>query len=105
MRKTPAGLDCPTVSSEEFVTVDDGNECIASIMAHKNILEFYKSSKNIIGIDSDDKREINYAAPVPTSSEIRNIMKSMFSYLDAHSNGEMNNRMNDLEQLVDNVML
>ncbi|GFU25300.1 uncharacterized protein TNCV_1739441 [Trichonephila clavipes] len=31
---------------------------------------------------------MNYASPVPTSSEIRNVKKSMHSYLHAHSNGE-----------------
>ncbi|GFT91218.1 uncharacterized protein TNCV_4044491 [Trichonephila clavipes] len=70
-------------------------------MADKNILEFVQSSKNIIDADSDDEK----AAPVSTSSEMRNIMKSMHSFLDAHSNGEMNNKMDDIEQFVDNLML
>ncbi|GFX61922.1 hypothetical protein TNCV_3777331 [Trichonephila clavipes] len=48
---------------------------------------------------------MNNAAPVPMSSEMRNIMKSAFSSLDAHSNGEMNNEMNDIEKFVDNWML
>uniref|UniRef100_A0A8C4RRF5 Tigger transposable element-derived protein 4 n=1 Tax=Erpetoichthys calabaricus TaxID=27687 RepID=A0A8C4RRF5_ERPCA len=91
-------LDCPTVSSEEFVAVDDDNVCTAPIMADKDILEFVQSSKNIIDADSDDENEMNNAAPVPTSSEMRNIMKSMLSYLDAHSNDEMNNKMDDIEQ-------
>uniref|UniRef100_A0A8C4SEN5 HTH CENPB-type domain-containing protein n=1 Tax=Erpetoichthys calabaricus TaxID=27687 RepID=A0A8C4SEN5_ERPCA len=98
-------LDCPTVSSEEFVAVDDDNVCTAPIMTDKDILEFVQSSKNIIDADSDNENEMNNAAPVPTSSEMRNIMKSMRSYLDAHSNGEMNNKMNDIEQFVDNLML
>ncbi|GFX39647.1 hypothetical protein TNCV_2103911 [Trichonephila clavipes] len=38
--------------------------------------------------------------PDPTSSEKRNIMKSMRSYLDAHSNGGMNYKMDDIEQFV-----
>ncbi|GFV17460.1 hypothetical protein TNCV_4009011 [Trichonephila clavipes] len=38
MRKTPIGLDCPTVSSEEFVVVDDVNVCTTPIMADKDIL-------------------------------------------------------------------
>ncbi|GFU60621.1 hypothetical protein TNCV_1730281 [Trichonephila clavipes] len=36
--------------------------------------------------DSDDENEIDSAAPVTTSSEMRNIRKSMRNYLDAHSN-------------------
>ncbi|GFU44041.1 hypothetical protein TNCV_4963531 [Trichonephila clavipes] len=48
--------------------------------------------------DSDDENEMNNAAPVPTSFEMRNVMKSMHSYLDAHSNGEMNKEMDDIEQ-------
>ncbi|GFW91606.1 hypothetical protein TNCV_4500251 [Trichonephila clavipes] len=48
---------------------------------------------------------MNYAAPVPTSSEMKNSMKSMCNYLDAHSDGEMNNKMDDIEQFVDNLML
>ncbi|GFU90790.1 hypothetical protein TNCV_4870221 [Trichonephila clavipes] len=47
IRKTPAGLECPTVPSEEFVA-----------------------------LDYEDENEINNAAPVPTSSEMRNIMKN-----------------------------
>ncbi|GFU75463.1 hypothetical protein TNCV_2861791 [Trichonephila clavipes] len=51
-------------------------------MSDKDILELAQSSKNIIETDSDDENEMNNAAPVPTSSEMRNIMKSMRSYLD-----------------------
>ncbi|GFX80156.1 hypothetical protein TNCV_2108011 [Trichonephila clavipes] len=40
---------------------------------------------------SDDENKMNDAAPVPTSSEMKYIMKSRRSYLDVHSNGEMNN--------------
>ncbi|GFU19554.1 hypothetical protein TNCV_21291 [Trichonephila clavipes] len=42
-------------------------------------------------------------APVPTSSEMENIMKSTRSYLDSYSNGEMNNKMDDIEQFVDDL--
>ncbi|GFX01761.1 hypothetical protein TNCV_2921471 [Trichonephila clavipes] len=42
-------------------------------MADKDILEFVQSSKDII--DEDSENETNIAAPVPTSSEMRN-MKS-----------------------------
>ncbi|GFS50203.1 hypothetical protein TNCV_3181 [Trichonephila clavipes] len=31
IRKTPAGLDCPTVSSEEFAAVDDDKVCTEPI--------------------------------------------------------------------------
>ncbi|GFS89485.1 hypothetical protein TNCV_1809891 [Trichonephila clavipes] len=71
------------------------------IMADKHILDFVQSLKNIIDGDSDDENEMTTTAPVSTPSEMRNIMKSMRSYLDAHSNGEINNNM---EQFVDNLM-
>ncbi|GFV29362.1 transposable element Tcb1 transposase [Trichonephila clavipes] len=45
------------------------------------------------------------SAPVPTFPEMRDIMKSVDSYLGAHSNGEMNSKMDDMEKLVDNLML
>uniref|UniRef100_A0A8C4SC05 HTH CENPB-type domain-containing protein n=1 Tax=Erpetoichthys calabaricus TaxID=27687 RepID=A0A8C4SC05_ERPCA len=73
-------------------------EKVSVLLDYKDILEFVQSSKNIIDADSDDENEMNNAAPVPTSSEMRNIMKSMRSYLDANSNGEMNNKMDDIEQ-------
>ncbi|GFW37656.1 hypothetical protein TNCV_415421 [Trichonephila clavipes] len=69
------------------------------IMVDKNILEFAQGSKNIIYANSDGKNGMNNAASVPTSSEMRNIMESMYSYLDAHSNGEMNNKFEYIEQL------
>ncbi|GFW74607.1 DDE-1 domain-containing protein [Trichonephila clavipes] len=99
MNKIRKTLGLPIVLSEEFIAVED-NVCIAQIMADKNILEFVQSSKNITDADSDDENEMNNAAPVPTESEMRNIMKSMRSHLDAHSNGEMNNKMDDVEQFV-----
>ncbi|GFU87361.1 hypothetical protein TNCV_2716471 [Trichonephila clavipes] len=49
--------------------------------------------KNIIDSDSDDGNEMNNVAPIPTSSEMSNIMRSVRTYLDTHSNGEMNNKM------------
>ncbi|GFW40193.1 hypothetical protein TNCV_5118761 [Trichonephila clavipes] len=55
----------PTVSSEEFDTVDDDNVCTAPIMTDKDILDIIQSSKNIIDADSDDENEMNNAAPVP----------------------------------------
>ncbi|GFY12966.1 hypothetical protein TNCV_665321 [Trichonephila clavipes] len=78
---------------------------IAPIIADKDILKFVQCSKNVIDADYDDENEMNNAAPVPTSSEMRNIMKSMRNYLDAHSNGEMNIEMNDIEHFVVNWML
>ncbi|GFU16269.1 hypothetical protein TNCV_4422241 [Trichonephila clavipes] len=66
--------------------------------SYKVILEFVQSSKRIIVSDSDDENEMNYAAPVPPSSEMKSVMKSMRSYLDAHSNGEMYNKIDDIEQ-------
>ncbi|GFY23941.1 uncharacterized protein TNCV_4896221 [Trichonephila clavipes] len=70
--KTPAGLDCPIVLSEEFITAND-----ATIMTDKDILEFVQSSKNIIEADFDDENGLSNAAPVPTSSEMRNFMKKL----------------------------
>ncbi|GFV98299.1 histone-lysine N-methyltransferase SETMAR [Trichonephila clavipes] len=51
--------------------------------------------------DSDDENEMNNAASVPTSSEMSNVLKSMRSYLEAHSNAKRNNKMDDIEQFVD----
>ncbi|GFW46045.1 hypothetical protein TNCV_3276631 [Trichonephila clavipes] len=82
-------LGCSTASSEEFVAVNDD----------KDSLEFVHFSKNIIDADSDDENEMNNAAAFPTSSEMRNIMKNKLSYLEAHSNGEMNNKMNDIKKI------
>ncbi|GFX86829.1 hypothetical protein TNCV_3751021 [Trichonephila clavipes] len=72
-------VDFPTVSWEEFVTVDDDNVCTAPIMADR------VNSKHKKYHDSDDENEKNNAAPVPTTSEMMNIMKSGHSYLDTHS--------------------
>ncbi|GFX72961.1 hypothetical protein TNCV_2814011 [Trichonephila clavipes] len=45
----------PTLSSEEFVDIDDDNMYTVPIMPHKDILELVESSKNIIDADSADK--------------------------------------------------
>ncbi|GFW12617.1 hypothetical protein TNCV_818691 [Trichonephila clavipes] len=87
LRKLFVLLDCPIVLSKDFIAVEDDNVCTDQIMANKDILEsLFKVKKNIIDIDSGDKNEMNNSAPVPPSTEMRNIMKSMRSYLDAHSN-------------------
>ncbi|GFT56487.1 hypothetical protein TNCV_2334461 [Trichonephila clavipes] len=92
-------LDCPTASSEKFVAVDGDTRRITPIMADKDILEFVQSSKNIINADSEDENEMNNAVPIPTSSNMRNDRKSKCSCLYVHSNGGMNNKMKDIEQL------
>ncbi|GFW33832.1 hypothetical protein TNCV_3589171 [Trichonephila clavipes] len=97
MIKTSAGLDCSTVPYGECVAVDDANVCTAPIMTVKDILEFLQSSKNIIDADSDDENEMNNAAPDSKSSEMRNIVKSICSYLNTCSNGEIKSKMNDIE--------
>ncbi|GFV62725.1 transposable element Tcb1 transposase [Trichonephila clavipes] len=52
-------------------------------MPDKDIWEFVQIGKKISLLqDSDDENEMRNAAPDPTSSEIRNIMKSIRSYLD-----------------------
>ena len=57
--------------------------------------------------DSDDESDfgINDAVPVPSTSEMQKMIKSMRRYLDAHSNGEMNKTMDGLKQLANNMVL
>ncbi|GFV37518.1 hypothetical protein TNCV_127291 [Trichonephila clavipes] len=90
IRKTPIPLACPILLSKELMAVDD-NVCTDPIIADKDILEFVQSSKDIIAADCDDENEMNNAAYVPITSEMRNVMK------DSHSNGEINNKMDDIE--------
>ncbi|GFT26758.1 transposable element Tc3 transposase [Trichonephila clavipes] len=97
-------LDGSTRSPEELIEVDDDNVCTAPIMTDKDIMRFVQSSKNLIEVDFDYENEMNITAPVPPLSEMRNIMKCKCSYSDAHSNGELNNEMDAVEQLVDNLM-
>ncbi|GFX68602.1 hypothetical protein TNCV_1800151 [Trichonephila clavipes] len=80
IRKASAGLDCPIVSSEEFVAVDDDNVCTGLFMPDKEISEFVHNSKIINDADSDDENELNNAAPVPLSSEMRNVIESFFYF-------------------------
>ncbi|GFU88880.1 hypothetical protein TNCV_4445551 [Trichonephila clavipes] len=47
IRKTPAGLDCPIVLSEEFIAVDD-NVCTAPIMADKDILKTATAGSDVV---------------------------------------------------------
>ncbi|GFU49757.1 hypothetical protein TNCV_2930371 [Trichonephila clavipes] len=44
-------------------------------------------------------------APVSTSSKMRSIKKSTRRYSDAHSNGEMNHKMDDIDQFGDSLIL
>ncbi|GFY33200.1 hypothetical protein TNCV_1240511 [Trichonephila clavipes] len=101
----PFSLILVQAVTEEFVAVDDDIANKAPIMADKDILEFVQSLKNIIDSHTDDENEMNKATLVRTSSEMKNILKSMRSYLDAHFSGELNNKMDDIEQCVDNLML
>ncbi|GFX24160.1 hypothetical protein TNCV_2436531 [Trichonephila clavipes] len=102
IRKTPAGLDCFIVLAEEFISVD--NVLTEPLMA--DILEFVRSSKNIINVDSDSENEMNKAASVPTLFELRNVMKCILSYIEAHSNGKINSKMEaNVEKFVDNLIL
>ncbi|GFU04348.1 hypothetical protein TNCV_864451 [Trichonephila clavipes] len=89
--------DSLNVSSEGFHAIDVDNAYTALIVADKDILEVLQSLKNIIKADSVDENKMTTADPVPTSSEMRNVMKSIPTYLDEHSNGEMNNKMDDIE--------
>ncbi|GFT62045.1 hypothetical protein TNCV_3812091 [Trichonephila clavipes] len=54
VRKFSVLLDCPAVSSKEFVAIDDDDDNVytAPIM-QTDILEFVQSSRNIIDADSD----------------------------------------------------
>ncbi|GFW90385.1 hypothetical protein TNCV_3509331 [Trichonephila clavipes] len=91
IRKTPAELsvllDCPTVSLKEFVAVDDDNVTNCGKQRHFGVR---LKLKNISDAVSDDKLKL--IMKITTSYEKQNTMKSMRSYLDAHSNGEMNNK-------------
>ncbi|GFV48349.1 uncharacterized protein TNCV_2479141 [Trichonephila clavipes] len=64
----------PAVPSKKFVGVDN-TAFIAPMMTEKDILEFVQSSKNIMNADSSDENEMTNAAPVSTSSEMRNNIK------------------------------
>ncbi|GFX33095.1 hypothetical protein TNCV_5042631 [Trichonephila clavipes] len=102
IRITPAGLGCPIVLLEELIALDDYNVRTAPIIWQR-LLEFVQSSKNITDADSEDENEMNYAVHVPTSSELRNVMKSMCSYLDTLFNDEMNNKMDDIDQFIESL--
>ncbi|GBM08365.1 hypothetical protein AVEN_108365-1 [Araneus ventricosus] len=99
-------LDCPIVLLDEFVTVDD-DVFIAPIVTNEDILGIVQSSNDPIDVGSDDEfdNEIKIAVPVPITSKLRNIVKSIRSYLAMHSNVQMNKTMDDIEQFVDNLML
>ncbi|GFW27105.1 hypothetical protein TNCV_93311 [Trichonephila clavipes] len=95
--KASALLHCSTVLPGEFVAVGVMIMCVQPELWQTDILEFVKSSKSIIETDSDDENEMNNATPSPTSSEMKNIRKNKRNYLDAHSEGKMNNKMDDME--------
>ncbi|GFV99496.1 hypothetical protein TNCV_5078601 [Trichonephila clavipes] len=75
IRKTPATGFESYCSIVEFLAVD---VYTATIMKDEDILELVQSSKNIIDADSDYKNEMNKVAPVPTSSEMKSIIKRVF---------------------------
>ncbi|GFT26793.1 hypothetical protein TNCV_3709781 [Trichonephila clavipes] len=79
MNKVRLERTCPIVITEYFAAVDDDNVFTDLNMTSKDILEFVQSSKNIIEVDFYDEKEMNNAALVSTSSEMRNIKKSMSS--------------------------
>ncbi|GFT09823.1 RNA-directed DNA polymerase from mobile element jockey [Trichonephila clavipes] len=100
-RHPPLKLLCKTKEPHGLSTpIDDDNLSTAPIMAGKVILGFVQSLKNIMDADSEEENEISNAAPVPMTSEKRNIIKRMRNYSDAHSNGEMNIKMEEIEQSV-----
>ncbi|GFV74194.1 hypothetical protein TNCV_2849131 [Trichonephila clavipes] len=65
---------------EVFIAVNDDNMCTDPNKAHKDNYEYVLSSKYIISGDSDDENEMNNAVLVTTSSEMKNVMKSIYSY-------------------------
>ncbi|GFU57792.1 hypothetical protein TNCV_1281401 [Trichonephila clavipes] len=95
--KVSVQLDCPIVSWEKFFVKEADNEYTAPIKIGKDNLEF-KAQKNIIDGDYEGKNDKNNVTPVPTSFEMRNIMKTMRCYLDPHSNGKMNNKTDHMKQ-------
>ncbi|GFV96960.1 uncharacterized protein TNCV_4351731 [Trichonephila clavipes] len=74
-------------------------------MTDKYILELVQSPQNFIDADYEDENGMDNAVPVPKSLKMRKTRKSMRSYLEAHSNGETNNKVNDIEQFLANLML
>ncbi|GFV19173.1 hypothetical protein TNCV_3223911 [Trichonephila clavipes] len=78
-------LYCSTVSWEEFIAVDDNNVCTAPILWQRYFGDCTNLKNTIGGEDSVDENEMNITAPVSTSSEMRNVMKSLRRYIDAHS--------------------
>ncbi|GFW51664.1 hypothetical protein TNCV_4213401 [Trichonephila clavipes] len=93
-------LGCPSASWEVFVAVNDDNVRAVPIITDKDILEFVKSSKNIIESDFDDENEMSNIALVSTSSEMKSIQLSR-----RISNEEINKKMYEIESFVDNLML
>ncbi|GFV89169.1 hypothetical protein TNCV_4913681 [Trichonephila clavipes] len=82
--ETPAGMDCSiSLLREGFIEVDDDNVCVCipNYMADKDILVFVQNSNKIIDANSYEENEMRNILHVLTSSEMRNGMKSMRSYL------------------------
>lgn len=103
-----ATLDCLTVPTSEFVSVDDDDECSAPIFIDEDILDVVQTVKEDPideNSEGETENETKPAVPVPTTSEMLNHLKSMRHYLDAHSSGEMNHAIDAIEQFVENVVL
>ncbi|GFW81394.1 hypothetical protein TNCV_377421 [Trichonephila clavipes] len=66
----------PTVSSKKLVSVNNDNVCADSIMADIDILKLIKSRKNIIEAYSE-RKVMNNATPVLTSSKMKNTKKTV----------------------------
>ncbi|GFX85791.1 hypothetical protein TNCV_2471931 [Trichonephila clavipes] len=80
-------FECPTVLSEGFAAIDDDKVYTTQLRQTTTLWSMFKAKKNITEAESDDKNEMNIAAPVLVSSKMKNIMKNMRNYLDATSNG------------------
>ncbi|GFW63341.1 hypothetical protein TNCV_3477571 [Trichonephila clavipes] len=65
-------LVCPKTSLEGFIAVNDYNTCTAPVLclSEKGILEFARSTTNIMKADCNDENEMNNAVPHTHSSHV-----------------------------------
>ncbi|GFW31435.1 hypothetical protein TNCV_1287831 [Trichonephila clavipes] len=79
--KVPVLLDCPSAPLEEFIAIDDDNVCTAPIIAGQRHSGACSKLKTITNANSEYEKKMNPATPVPTSSEMRNIMKKIYTII------------------------
>ncbi|GFX75513.1 hypothetical protein TNCV_4714201 [Trichonephila clavipes] len=93
----PITIDCNVVA---FIVFEEGFHQPIKRTKQQRHFGVCSKRKNIIQEDSDDEQKMNNAAPVPRSSELRNVMKSIRRHLDVHYIGEMNKKMDDISNNV-----